>query len=42
MSVYIDNFLFTSDKINTFEVLKKFLSKKYDKKDFGEVKTIIG
>lgn len=42
MSVYIDNFLLASDKMNIFEVLKKSLSKEYNIKNLKEVKTIIG
>lgn len=41
VSIYVDDFLLASNTMNTLKTLKKFLSKKYDTKDFREVKTII-
>lgn len=42
VSVYIDNFLLVSTTIGALNELKESLSRKYDVKDLGEVKTIIG
>lgn len=42
VSIYVNDFLLTSDKIDSFEALKKSLLKEYNTKDLGEVKTIIG
>ncbi len=39
--MYVDDFLLASNIMAIFETLKKCLSKEYDKKDLGEVKTII-
>lgn len=41
VSIYINDFLLTLHKIDTLEVLKKSLSKEYNTKDLGKVKTII-
>ncbi len=42
ISVYVDDFLLALNTMAIFETLKKSLSKEYDTKDLGEVKTIIG
>ncbi len=42
VSVYVEYFLLASNTMTILELLKKSLSKKYDTKDLGEVKTIIG
>ena len=42
VSVYVDDFLLASNEMATLEALKKLLGKKYEMKDLGEVKTIIG
>ena len=42
LSIYIDDFFFASNRLITFEVLKKELSQKYSIKDIGEILTIIG
>lgn len=42
VSEYVNDFLLASDTMDTLEALKKSLSKEYNTKDLGEVKTIIG
>lgn len=42
MSVYVDNFLLTSNTISTLKSLKQMLAKKYNIKDINKVKNIIG
>ncbi len=42
VSVYVDNFLLTSNTMATLKALKVSLAKKYDTEDLGDVKTIIG
>ena len=42
VSVYIDDFLLALNEMATLKALKKLLGKKYEMKDLGEVKTIIG
>lgn len=42
VNVYINDFLLALDRINIFKMLKKFLWKKYNIKNFGKIKTIIG
>lgn len=42
VSVYVDDFLLASNTMNALNALKEALSKEYDVKDLGEVKTIIG
>lgn len=41
LSVYIDNFLLISNRIDIFKALKKFLTKEYNIKNLGKEKTII-
>lgn len=41
MSIYTNDFLLVSNKIDTLKALKHFFSKEYDTKDLGEVKIII-
>lgn len=42
VSVYVDDFLLALNTMRTLEGLKASLSREYDVKDLGEVKTIIG
>lgn len=42
MSVYVNDFLLASNKIDSLKVLKKSLLKEYNTKDLGKVKIIIG
>lgn len=42
VSVYVDNFLLASNIIHTLQTLKDMLAKRYEIKDLGKVKTIIG
>ena len=42
MSVYIDNFLLILNIMGTVKLLKQLLAKKYNMKNIGKVKTIIG
>lgn len=39
--MYIDNFFLALSIMKTLNALKQFLVEEYNKKDFGEVKTII-
>ncbi len=42
VNVYVDDFLLASNTMVALKALKAFLAKKYNTKDLGEVKTIIG
>lgn len=41
VNVYIENFLFTSNRLTILNILNKVLSQKYNIKDLREVQTII-
>ena len=42
VSIYVDDFLLAANSMQALDNLKENLSKEYDMKDLGEVKTIIG
>lgn len=42
VSMYINDFLFASNYLTIFDILKKALNQKYSIKDLGKVQTIIG
>lgn len=42
VSIYIDNFFFTSNCLTTCDILKETLSRKYNIKDLREILIIIG
>lgn len=42
VSVFVNNFFLTSNIMVIIDALKESLTKKYDTKDLGKVKTIIG
>ena len=42
VSVYVNNFLLTSNNADMLETVKRELGKEYNVKDLGKVETIIG